>query len=213
MMQVIGVKRLIILFVLVSFNAVFAAAIYLYIIPEKASIDRDLRALRSKVNTLQSDIDRMHVEFEMLDKQQSKFESLKKSGFFSRQVRSDARKLFSEIQDESGVVSAVAMVKSGVITNHPEAQKANHDVLMSAVEIEVKAFDEISIYRYIDIALRKFPGHLSVDIVLVRRLRDTNSTILRAIASGEKPELVGAKIYMSWRTIIPVSQVIKDGKT
>ena len=209
-MQVIGIKRLVILFILISLNAVLGASIYLYLMPETSRGEMKLRTLRSQVNVVSSDIDRMQLEFEQLDRQRDSFNALKDDGFFSMQVRSDAKELFSLIQDESGVISAVVSVKSGVILDYPEAKKANHTVLMSPIEVEIKAFDDASVYKYMDIALKKFPGHLSFDSVTIKRLRDISAPVLRAIASGASPELIEASINMSWRTVIPASQVIDD---
>ncbi len=212
MMQVIGVKRFIIIFILFSINLSLAAAIYLYLLPENRDTTRQLRVLRSQVNNVKSDISRIKLEFEQLDKQRDSFYALKESGFFYNQVRSDAKKIFSSIQEKSGVISAVVSVRSGEILDYAEAKKANHRVLRSPIEIEVRALDDISIYKYMDIVLQDLPGHLSFERVVISRLRDLSAPVLRAVASGITPELVRADIEMSWRTVIPTSEVIGDDK-
>lgn len=208
MIQVIGIKRLIILFILISVNAALAAGVYLYAMPEEDASSRRLRSLRSQVNSVQSDIDRMQIEFEQLDQQQDRFDELKAKGLFSAQGRSDAKALLSVIQDRSRVISAVVSVKPGFVQDDAEAKKANHKILMSPIEIKLEAFDDASVYRYIELAKRSFPGHLSLDGIKINRTRDVSSPVLRAIASGTNPVLVSAEILMSWRTIIPESQVI-----
>lgn len=210
MIQVIGVKRLIILLVLFGANVALAAGLYLYAMPEKKSLERRLRVVRSQINIVQSDINRMQVEFQQLDKQQDRFDALKAKGLFSAQERSAAKAFLSVIQDKSKVISAVVNVRPGVIQDDAEAQKANHKILMSPVEIKIESFDDASVYRYIELAQRAFPGHLSLDGIQMKRTRDVSSPVLRAIASGTNPVLVSADILMSWRTIIPESQVIMD---
>ncbi|PCK00335.1 MAG: hypothetical protein COA45_00705 [Zetaproteobacteria bacterium] len=208
MIQVIGVKRLIILVILMSANAALAAGVYLYAMPEKETASRRLRSIRSQVNRVQTDIDRMQIEFEQLDQQQDRFDALKAKGLFSTQERSEAKEFLSVIQDKSKVISAVVSVKSGIIQNDEEAQRANHKILMSPIEITIDAFDDASVYRYIELAKQSFPGHLSLDGIKINRTRDISSPVLRAIASGTNPVLIHAEILMSWRTIIPESQVI-----
>lgn len=210
MIQVIGIKRLMILLVLIGVNAVLAVGLYLYAVPEKEQSERRLRGLRSQVNIVQSDINRMQIEFEQLDKQQDRFDALKAKGLFSSQVRSDAKDLLSLIQDKSRVISAVVNVRPGIIQNDAEAQKANHKILMSPIEIKIESFDDASVYRYIELAKSMFPGHLSLDGIKVKRTRDVSSPVLRAIASGTNPVLISADILMSWRTLIPESQVIME---
>ncbi|MGH1404537.1 MAG: hypothetical protein ACRBDL_09855 [Alphaproteobacteria bacterium] len=208
MIGIIGIKRVIILLILIVVNASMGAALYLYMIPEKENLDREQRGLRAQLSSVQSDIDRMQLEFEQLDQQQSKFDALKADGFFSTQVRSSAKDLLSEIQRESRVISAVVSVKSGILEDNVEAAKSGHKVLMSPIEVEISAFDDADVYSYLEIAERRFPGHLRVDGLEIQRTRDMSAAVLRAIASGANPELIRASIRMSWRTMIPESQVI-----
>lgn len=208
MIQIIGIKRLIILLVLITINGCLAAAIYGYVFPEKDKADRNLRSVRGQYNTVQADLRQMQLEFEQLEERQDRFDALKAGGYFSTQDRNDAKQLFSAIQRNSGVLSAVVSVKSGVIESNPEASKAQYKVLMSPIEVEIKAFDDNDVYKYIDIASKNFPGHLSVDGITIKRTREVTAVLLRAIAGGTSPELVTASIRMSWRTMIPEDQVI-----
>ena len=210
MINVIGFKRIIILFVLISVNGALAGMVYLYTLPETVKADREYRSLKTRVNSAQSDLGRMQIEFEQLEQQQDRFDALKNDGFFSTQVRNEAKELFSKIQEESQVISAVGSVKSGRIENNNEAHKVGYKLLTSAVEVEIKAFSDSDIYRYLSLAEKYFPGHLSVNEIKITRQRDISKVLLRAIASGASPEIVRARVKMSWRTLIPEDQVILE---
>ncbi len=212
MIGIIGVKRLLILLVLLVINLFLGSVIYLYVLPEKESKDIELRGLRGQLSTVQRDLDKMHIEFEQLKKRQDRFDALKESGFFSDQDRGDAKKILSSVQKQSKVISAIVSVKSGVVEDNIEDQKSNHKMLISPIEIEIKAFDDGDVYRYIDLLQKQFPGHLSIDEITIKRSRDVTSALLRAIASGASPELVIATIKMSWRTMLPQDQVIVNQK-
>jgi len=212
MIGIIGVKRLLILLVLIIINLLLGAIIYMYVLPEKQTADQNLRSLRGQLSTVQSDLDKMHIEFEQLEKRQDRFDNLKDHGFFSDQDRGDAKKLLSSVQKQSKVISAIVSVKAGSIEDNIDAQKSNHKMLVSPVEVEIKAFDDSDVYRYIDLAQKQFPGHLSLDEISIKRSREVTSVLLRAIASGASPELVTASIRMSWRTMIPLDQVIINQK-
>ena len=163
------------------------------------------------MNSVQSDIDRIQIEFEQLDEQQARFDALKERGFFSNQERSDAKELFSAIQNESKVISAVVNVKSGAALDDKEAQKANHKVLLSPVEITIESFDDATIYKYLRLVQERFPGYMSVESIRMERLQDISAPVLRAIASGSNVALVRATVELSWRTLIPESQILTDG--
>ncbi len=210
MIKVIGAKRVVILGVLVVLNVASAALTYLYMVPEQAATEKKLRALRGENQTTSSDIERMQIEFEQLGQQQDKFDALKNDGFFKAQVRSVAKKLFQDIQEESRVVSAVASVRPGTIEENEEAKKSNYKVLVSPVEIVIQAFDDGDIYNYIYILEQKFPGHLAIDSMTMQRAQDISGPVLRAIATGGNPVLITANVKLSWRTMIPESQIIVE---
>ncbi|MCL4677575.1 MAG: hypothetical protein KJ017_03165 [Alphaproteobacteria bacterium] len=210
MIKVIGAKRVVILGVLIVLNVASAALTYLYMVPEQAATEKKLRALRGENQTTSSDIERMQIEFEQLGQQQDKFDALKNDGFFKAQVRSVAKKLFQDIQEESRVVSAVASVRPGTIEENEEAKKSNYKVLVSPVEIVIQAFDDGDIYNYIYILEQKFPGHLAIDSMTMQRAQDISGPVLRAIATGGNPVLITANVKLSWRTMIPESQIIVE---
>lgn len=207
MMSVIGIKRIFVLGILLALNVLMAGLIYFYAIPEQDKTERDIRALRGQSATVQSDIDRMQLEFEQLGMQQERFDKLKASGFFHLQDRSHAKDLMKSIQEQSRVISAITSIKSGYIEKDPEAEKSKHTLLVSAVEIQIKAFDDTDIYRYIDLAQTQFPGMLTLEKLDIRRIKDVNATILRAIAAGGNPELVEAQVSMLWTTMVPETAV------
>lgn len=210
MIKVIGAKRVVILGVLVVLNAATAALTYLYMVPEADASEKRLRTLRGENQTTSADIERMQIEFEQLDQQQDKFDALKADGFFKAQVRSVAKKLFKDIQDESRVVSAVAAVRPGSIEENEEAKKSNYKVLVSPVDIQIQAFDDGDIFNYLYILEQKFPGHLAIDKISMQRATDISGPVLRAIATGANPVLINANVKFSWRTMIPESQIIVE---
>lgn len=211
MIGVIGIKRLVVLFVFIVINALLGAVIYLHFIPEQAKVERQHKTLKRQLRVVQGDIDRMQLEFEQLDQQQDRFDALKDRGFFSTQERSDAKSLFSEIQVDSNVISATVNVKPGIVEDNYEAKKANHKLLTSSVSVDIQAFDDGDVYRYLEMAQERFPGYLMLNGIEIKRIRDVSSPVLRAIASGANPEMIEAKISMSWKTLIPESQVIDGG--
>lgn len=208
MIAVLGIRRVALLVGLVALNALLAATIYLYFEPQSNKVERDLRAVKGEVSTLQSDINRMEVEFTQLEDQKAAFQVLEDDGFFKNQSRRQAETIFNEIQKRSGVNSAVATIDAGVIEENEEAKKAGYMVLKSPVHITISALDDVSIYHYIFLIENYFPGHASIEEINMTRKADVSGTILRSIASGANVPLVGAEIDLLWRTMIPEGEVI-----
>lgn len=212
MIQIIGVRRIVILFVLIAVNACLAAALYVYVQPEKQKVERQLNSIQRSVSSVQGDLQKMGVEFEQLAEQQDRFDKLKEDGFFSNQVRSDVKNLLTIIQTDSGVVSATANVRSGVVVDDEQAKKSMHRVLTSPIEITIEAFSDASIYKYLQLVEERFPGHIQVDKIVMTRKREISSVILRAIGDGANIALIAAEVQLTWRTFIPEDQVIQEDR-
>ena len=205
MIGVVGVKRLIILGALLGLNALFASVVYVYLIPENTKAEREARTVTRQVKGIQDDIDRMQLEFDQLEHQQQRFNALKADGFFDYklQSRSKSKELFDALREKSGVISAEVLINSGEIEKNAEADKAKHKIIKRPVQISIKAFDDTDVYSYLYLAEKIFPGHLMIEDMSIKRDKEVNSAVLRAIASGVNPDLVDAEINLTWRTMLP----------
>lgn len=212
MIGIIGIKRLVVLIFFIAVNACLAGFVYMYLMPEADNQERRERVLRSEVSRIGADIDRLYVEFEQMDKQKDRYNQLKEKGFFSVQSRSDAKKMFSVLQNKSNVVSAVVNVKSGTILDDQDAQNARHKILVSQINIDIEAFDDVDVYKYIDLLDKTIPGHVSVDMIEMKRVRDVNAAVLRAISSGANPVMVKANLKLSWRTMVSEDKLTEDAE-
>lgn len=205
MIKILGAKRVFLLLGLLAVNVLLAASLYLFFIPNQASLKQQLSASQSRSSTLQTDIQRMQMEFDQLETQRAEFEALKARGFFNLQDRRQAELMFTKIQRESSVIAAAAKISAGVLETNEEAQKANYKLLVSNVTVDIKAIDDVDVYKYIYLIHHFFPGHVTIKKIDMERKAQINGTILRAVSSGQNPELVAAKIEMEWRTMVPDS--------
>lgn len=208
MIRVLGTKRIIVLLALIALNSALAAFVFMYVQPELKTSERTLRSLKSKESQTRSDITNMQMEFDQLENQQAEFDTLKDDGFFSNQSRRDAQAVFLKAEKESGVLEAIVSVKPGEVVEDEEAKKAEYVLLESEVSVVLKGVDDRDIYVYIDKLQDNFPGHLSVEKFSMRRLANVSETVLRAIAGGQKPPLVEARVGLLWRTMVKRSDVV-----
>jgi hypothetical protein len=209
MIQILGIRRIIFLSSMLALNALLALGNYLYLVPVDQQRKSELASINGQISTVQTDINRMQVEFDQLNEQRSRFEDLRARGFISDQQRRQAEKVFEAIRKQSGVTSAKVIAQPAEVVDNEEAQKAGHKILSSLVSIELVTLDTADIYRYIYLLDKFFPGHVSIESMVYERKGEVTGSTLRAIASGENPDLVAATIEMKWRTMIPEASVIK----
>ena len=168
MIGILGIQRIIILAVLIVLNAALAAGTYLYLVPENVKKEREKRGIQSEVSTLRGDIDRMQVEFEQLEDQKAEFEALAADDFFKNQSRREAELALNSVQRRSGVIKAIAKIDSGKLEENEEAKKAEHTILKSPMSVEIQALDDISVFNYIHLIEQSFPGHVSVENIVIQ---------------------------------------------
>lgn len=213
MIKVLGPRRLFVLFVLIGVNAVLAFLLYYQLVPQQLELEREVRIAQRTASEKQEDIQKLQIELDKLVEQQDIFNALERDGFLGSQNRRDAERLFESTQQQNQIISAVASVRPAVIDNNEVAAKADHVILSSPVEITLEAIDDIDIYRYLVTLLQRFPGHLSIDEVLMSREMDISNPVLRGISVGEDIGLVKGTLNLSWRTMVPqerANRIISD---
>lgn len=208
--KILGIKRLLLFLLLLVLNCIMFLDLYFHVRPKVHEIERDFSLEQKASLALQNDIASMRVEAEQLVNLYGRFEALEKTDFFSVQDRSDAKMFFNLIQKESDVVSALVNVASAEIQYDKEAEKAHYKILDTEISVKIKAFDDIGVYRYVDLVEKIFPGVILLESLDIRRVKNLTSAMLRAIVEGSTLELVTADAVFSWQTMIPEDQVIQD---
>lgn len=212
MMQVLGIKRILMLVVLVAANAALAAATYLYVVPENNRLESELRSVRSQISTKRAEADRLRNEFEQIQEQKAYFEGLETAGFMSDQNRLVARRRIMNIQQYTKVLRAGYDISSADVVNNKIADEIGYVVLSSPISVDVEALDDVDFYNFIYWMENAFPGHVSVGSVNMERALDLNEATLRAIGSGTPTALIKGKVNFVWRTMVPEDEVrVSDG--
>lgn len=209
MIAILGKKRLIILAALVVINAVIAVQIYASIAPQTQITERDIKTTRSRLGVLYNELDQLQVSFEDLVKKQERFESLKEQGFFGRQSRYEAGRVFEDIQERSKVISAKVTVKGGEVLENEAVIQAGYRILRSMISIEVEALDDMDIFHYVSLLEHDMPGYIAVQKVTLERVGALDEKTLKAVSDDLSPVLVKALIEVTWTTMIPEALVVE----
>ena len=212
MIQVIGLKRLIILSVLLAFNAALGAGLYLYVMPENLSVTRQLSSTRSQVATMRNDAQELRGDIEQIEDKKSYFTNLQTVGFMSDQNRLVARRRIMDIQQYSKVLKAKYDIGSAVVMDDENLSNSDQVVLSSELAINIDAMDDIDFYSFIYWLRNTFQGHVTIDNIKMQRMNDVNDVTVRQIGSGLPMTMIKGDVSAKWRTIVPKSTVT-DGQT
>ena len=207
-LQILGVKRILILAVLIGINAAVGAATYLYFMPHNDDLTRQLQTLTSQVTAKRADTNRLQNEFQEIQQQKVYFGNLQAGGFFSNQNRAVARQRINDIQQFTNILSAKYDITAATVEKSPPADDAGYVILDSPMHIDVEAIDDIDVYNFLFWVENAFPGQVSTKSIDISRVTDVNEATLRELGSGIPVTLIKASVGFDWRTMVPASQVV-----
>lgn len=209
MIDILGLKRIVVIVVLVAINVVLASATYMYLVPQKYNREFLLNSVSTENQQKQAEIRNMQVGLDEIERQKGAYESLVKKRFFYNQNRREAERILLEIQDRSGVLSALVGISPGDVEENEAADKAGYKVFSSPIKISIEAMSDVAIYRYIELLKKYFPGDVFIDHMAFKRANEMDSELLKTISKGDDVVLVEGDIDMTWRTMVKDSEVKK----
>ncbi|MCB9988866.1 MAG: hypothetical protein H6868_05975 [Rhodospirillales bacterium] len=202
-MNVVGIQRLLLIVILVAVNAALAAGVYVYFMPQGEKMERESRALRAQVGTMQADTDMMRTQFDEIKDIQDRYNKLRAAGFFSTQSRAWIKRGMDDLQKKSHILKVDYKIDAAQVTESEDLKKAGFVMLDSVITVDLEAVDDADIYNFIFWVENAFPGHVSVKSLKIDRAMDINEASLRRIGNGSPLVLVTAKVVFSWKTLAP----------
>ena len=200
--DVLGMKRLIILGVLMAISATQAAALYFHYIESNKQLSSEINRTQSRTTKLNKETDVLVNDFERIKTQQQFLDKILAAGFISRQNRLEATELIGDIQRFTDILSAGYSISSAEENMTDLTKEINHVVVTSRVTLEVRAFNDIAIYQFAYWVENTFPGHIAMTSLQLSRERDVNNkSVTDLIADRGRIPLVSGTINFLWHTV------------
>lgn len=196
-LDLIGIKRTVILAILLGANIGLYGFSQVLFAPQMEKISKDLSKVKRQSSRYQKDLNAIKNDFDALGGQQEIFNNLTEKKFFgdvSVPTQLDAMDLISQQTGVDALVKISApreMTLSGM-------DRVDWVMVKREVVIDIKAFDDVDIYRYLDRVERELPGYLKVKDVTIRRNADYSADMLREIIRGKFPDIVTASLSYDW---------------
>lgn len=209
MIKVLGVKRLAGILILLALNAVVAAAVFMYFIPNKQKVERDLRSTKANVASKRAEITRIKDEFTRINKQKLLFEDLQTLGFFGDQDRFATQRRIEAINELTDVLNARYEIREAKTEENDMTKKAGQLILDTPISINVEALDDVDFYKFIYWVEYGFSGHTNITSLSMERVTDVNDATLRMVGSENPKPMIKGSFEFDWRTLIPKEDMEK----
>lgn len=212
MIEILGSRRIVFLVLLLLLNATILSYWMLYTEPQLSNVQIQLSSEKSQTTRARNDLADLTEEYSNVQEKLDEYETFIEQGMFSLQERRDSQQKFEEIKEISNILNARVSLSPGNIETYDVVEKAEHAVLMSLIRINIEAFDDVSLFRYIEMLRKEFSGILTFKNLNIDRVKKLDGFTLREIALGEMPVMVKANLDIEWRTIIPEEKAVSIGE-
>lgn len=204
MIKLIGIKRTLILAILLAANLAVAGVLFLGILPMKSRASNQLVTVQGEISTLQGKISNVKQELEDFKRNLPKYEMLKSGGFFSGQDRFQLERDLAKVQEVSGVEGFSYNVSEVKTVENDDAKRSSSRIIKSEITIENPyVLVDGDFYGLVYAMMGSFPSHVRLQSFELSRKYDLDNETLKKIRTQELKSLLGAKAIFEWMTIVP----------
>ena len=209
-LNLIGMKRVILLGALLAANVVLYGFSQTLFAPQVEKNARELSKVKRQASRYQKDLNALRNDFDQLGGQQETFNRLTEKDFFgdvSLPVQLEALDLIAE---QTGI-DALVKVSAPKDLKLSGMDRVDWVMVKREIVVDIKALDDVDIYRYIRRVQDQLPGYLKVKDVSIRRNADYSADLLRQIIRGKFPDIVSASLNYDWYVMKPTNAQATSG--
>ncbi|MCB1556587.1 MAG: hypothetical protein KDJ15_04650 [Alphaproteobacteria bacterium] len=214
MINLIGIRRLILIGVLVAVNVCLALAVFWYLVPDNERLDRQVRSVKGQVSGKRVEVDQMRIEFDQIQDKRAYFNALKEAGLLDPQdlySRIWMERRIGEMQEIARLRSAEVQISAPEILDNPFTRESNYGLVDTRVTVKVDAVKDTEIYNFLYWMENGFPGHASIVEMALDRKNDISDVTLRQIGTGTPVTMMTGQVVFSWKTLAPQEKEDNDG--
>lgn len=205
-MKLIGIKRLIILAVLLGINVVIAGLYFIWIDPMVTNATQQLAGVNGEISNLHSKISSVRNDLEEFKRNLPKYEALKASGFMSGQDRFEASRNLDALRVKAGLAGFSFNINDVSTVKNAEAERAKMKVISSKIDVtNVSFLLDNDFYKFLALMNKDFPQQLRISSFDISRKGKIDPSSLATIRAGKMPNVLDAKATMEWITVVPLT--------
>lgn len=203
-MKLIGIKRALLLGILLAINLALAGTFFFVIEPMRERARIQLLGIEGQIAGLQSKIQNVKRELADFERNLPRYEELKSVGFFNRQDRFDLERHLNEVREGAGLQGFNADMGQITEIQSRDAAASKSRLIYTRVNLkDLPVLADPDFYAFTDLLAEKFPAHVRVNSFHIARPRQVDADFLAQIRSKKKNSAIDIKFEFDWLTIVP----------
>lgn len=205
-MKLIGIKRALILAILLAINLAIAGLYFLVIEPMRSRASVQLAGIEGEIAGLQGKIQGVKRELDDFKVNLPKYEELKSVGFFNAQDRFDLMRQLDRVKDNAALPGFPFDVTEIKEISNSDAAASQSRLVYSRISVkDVPTLVDNDFYNFIDVMQKTFPAHVRLNSFSIARVSQLDADLLQQIRKKEKNSAITASVSFDWLTIVPAA--------
>ncbi len=203
-MKLIGIKRALILAILLAINLAVAGLYFFVIEPMRSNATVQLSSIEGEISGLQSKIQNVKRELDDFKQNLPRYEQLNKVGFFNNQDRFELMRHLDAVKTESGLVGFPFDVTEVRELPSTDAAASQSRLVYSRISLkDLPTMVDIDFFRFVDVMMGTFPAHIRLNTFSIKRVPNLDTAFLTQVRKQEKISAIDAQATFDWMTIVP----------
>ncbi|MEA1938590.1 MAG: hypothetical protein U9N14_05830 [Pseudomonadota bacterium] len=208
MIKAIGVNRAILIVVLFSVNLIMGLVLTLALEPRRQALVHEYESLDSAKFNLLEQIDEIRNEIALLHEKGADYSVLGHRGFPMAQDRLAARRTLETFRARNRLSAIAFEMAPREVQNDDEATRAGLELEKTRIDVDMGAFLDVDIYRFVRDIQSEFPGLSRVDELRIDRVGGFDARMIENMRRGSTAGLVDSHLTFTWFNL-PESPVLK----
>lgn len=205
-MKLIGIKRTLLLAILLAINLAIAGLYFFVIEPMRSGASSQLAGIEGEIAGLQGKIQSVKRELADFKVNLPKYEELKAVGFFNAQDRFDLMRHLDRVKDSAGLPGFPFDVTEIKEVANSDAAVSQSRLVYSRISIkDLPTLVDNDFYAFIDVMQQTFPAHVRLSSFSIERAPNFDAEMLRQIRLKQRNTVVNVKVAFDWLTIVPAA--------
>lgn len=202
-MKLIGIKRALILAILLAINLAIAGLYFFAIEPMRNNASMQLSSIEGEISGLQSKIQNVKRELDDFKRNLPKYEELNKVGFFNNQDRFELMRHLDAVKTKSDLVGFPFDVTEVRELPSTDAAASQSRLIYSRIALkDLPTMVDIDFFRFVDVMMETFPSHVRLNAFSIARVPNLDTAFLTQIRKREKTSAITAEATFDWMTIV-----------
>jgi hypothetical protein len=203
MIKLIGVRRGILLGVVLGLNLLMGVLYFLVLVPMRVDAESQLDAASRQISQLSNNVQNVKRELAAYPANYAQYQDLGKKGFFTGQDRFQAGRILDDLREKSGLLGYSYKLDAIRPLANKLADAANSNLIDSRITIDkISSPLDIGVYALIANLYSSFPQHVRLQKFEIRRLGEVNEASLAGL-STRTTGLIDATLVFDWLTVVP----------